>query len=290
MALKQVIRIAIRHFIGARPEEPIRDAIRRREIDRGKRRDSFVYDSQDILHALRWMGVTQGDILIVHCAWRSLYNYKDGTPESLIKVLRMAIGPEGTLVMPSYGFEKNVFDLKNTPSNAGVLSEVFRRLPGVIRSEIPHFALAAAGPAAQEIFCESLDCKYGFDSHSPYRKAAQMGAKVLLVGLGGRTAKISAFHLAGWDARGRIARYANVWGEEKTCRVVREDGSSVERAYYPKRPGVRNNNRVFREIFKAVPKQCTCLGRMDLTLFSAFEAEEVCLEEIEHGKSLYKGI
>ncbi len=290
MTIKEVIRIAARRSVGARPGEPIRDAIRRQEIDRGKCRDSFMYGSQDLLRALKRIGVTQGDILIVHCAWRSLYNYKDGTPESLVEVLRMAIGPEGTLVMPSYGFEKNVFDLNNTPSNAGVLSEVFRCLPGVTRAEIPHFALAAVGPATQEMFSESLECKYGFDSHSPYRKAALMGAKVLHVGLGSRTAKISAFHLAGWDARDRVARYANVWGEEKACRVVREDGSSVVRAYYPKRPGVRNNNRVFRGIFKVVPKQCTCLGRMDMTLFNAFEAEKICLKEIEQGKLLYKGI
>ena len=45
-------------------------------------------------------GVQPGGVLLVHCAFSQVKPVEDG-PEGLIAALRSALGPEGTLVMPS---------------------------------------------------------------------------------------------------------------------------------------------------------------------------------------------
>ena len=46
------------------------------------------------------LGVQPGGVLLVHCAFSQVKPVEDG-PEGLIAALRSALGPEGTLVMPS---------------------------------------------------------------------------------------------------------------------------------------------------------------------------------------------
>jgi len=51
------------------------------------------------LHAL---GVEPGGVLLVHTSYRAVRPVEGGPP-GLIEALRAALGPEGTLVMPSWG-------------------------------------------------------------------------------------------------------------------------------------------------------------------------------------------
>ena len=70
---------------------------------------------------------------------------EDG-PEGLIAALRSALGPEGTLVMPSMtADDDHPFDPRATSCiGMGIVAQTFWQLPGVLRSDSPH-AFAAAG-------------------------------------------------------------------------------------------------------------------------------------------------
>ncbi len=70
----------------------------------------------------------------------------------LIAALQTALGPEGTLVMPSMSSDDDhPFDPKTTPcAEMGVVAETFWRVPGVLRSDSPH-AFAAIGSQAVQI-------------------------------------------------------------------------------------------------------------------------------------------
>ena len=76
---------------------------------------------------------------------------EDG-PEGLIAALRSALGPEGTLVMPSMtADDDHPFDPRATSCiGMGIVAQTFWQLPGVLRSDSPH-AFAAAGPQAARI-------------------------------------------------------------------------------------------------------------------------------------------
>ena len=96
------------------------------------------------LHAL---GVQPGGVLLVHCAF-SKVKPVEGGPAGLIAALQAALGPAGTLVMPSMSWDdEHPFDPRSTPciEEMGVVADTFWRQPGVLRSDSPH-SFAAAGP------------------------------------------------------------------------------------------------------------------------------------------------
>lgn len=129
------------------------------------------------------LGVRAGDVLVVHTAFSKLGTVAGG-PEALIGALRNALGPDGTLVMPSMSDDDEVpFDPQATPCiGMGIVAETFWRMPGVSRSDSPH-AFAAIGPkAAQITAAHPLDVPHGLDS--PVGRVYELDGQVLLLGVG----------------------------------------------------------------------------------------------------------
>lgn len=105
-----------------------------------------------VVEHLRDLGVPRGAVLLVHTAY-SLTGPIEGGPDGLIDALLEAIGPEGTLVMPSWTEDDDeIFDPSSyeVDDHLGVVADEFWQRPGVVRGTHP-FAMAALGPRAGEI-------------------------------------------------------------------------------------------------------------------------------------------
>ncbi|MDP5278210.1 AAC(3) family N-acetyltransferase [Sphingomonas sp. DG1-23] len=106
----------------------------------------------ELVGQLRALGVREGGVLLVHSSFRAVRPVAGG-PLGLIAALRAALGPQGTLAMPSATGDDDVpFDPAITPNrdDLGILPSLFWQQPGVIRSA--HFdAVAAIGPEARWI-------------------------------------------------------------------------------------------------------------------------------------------
>jgi aminoglycoside 3-N-acetyltransferase len=173
----------------------------------------------DVADQLRRLGVAGGDVLEVHSAFSAMKAEIQGGPEALIAILREAVGPSGTLVMPSMsGDDDVVFDPAATSCAwLGVVADTFWRLPGVRRSDNPH-AFAAVGPAADDILQpHPLDVPHGIDS--PPGRVYRRGGKVLLLGVdhSGDTLVHVAENIAG--VRYRIARYVTTLENGRPTRL-----------------------------------------------------------------------
>jgi aminoglycoside 3-N-acetyltransferase len=133
---------------------------------------------------LRALGVRAGGVLLVHASFRALRPVEGG-PGGVIRALRSALGPEGTLAMPSWtGDDDAPWDARSTPASPdlGALAEAFRRLPGVARSDHP-FALAALGPRAEEVVAGPLPLP-PHGPGSPIGRVHDLDGQVLLLGVG----------------------------------------------------------------------------------------------------------
>jgi aminoglycoside 3-N-acetyltransferase len=129
------------------------------------------------------LGVRHGAVLLVHTAF-SRVKPVEGGPRGLIDALLAALGPEGTLVMPSMSDDDDhPFDLARTPCHGmGVVADTFWRMEGVLRSDSPH-AFAALGPAAPMITTpHPVDVPHGSDS--PVGRVLALDGRVLLLGVG----------------------------------------------------------------------------------------------------------
>jgi aminoglycoside 3-N-acetyltransferase len=177
----------------------------------------------EVADQLRTLGVEAGGILLVHTSFRATRPVQGG-PVGLIDALRDALGPEGTLVMPSWsGDDDAPFDPLTTPAepSLGVVAETFWRLPGVLRSDHAQ-AFAAAGPNAARITVGSLPLPPHIPE-SPVGRVHDLGGQVLLLGVGhdADTTLHLAELLAGVPYR--VPRYCTVLQDGRPVRIEYEE-------------------------------------------------------------------
>ncbi len=135
------------------------------------------------------LGVTRGDCLIVHCSFKFLKE-AGYSPNEVIDALMDLLGPEGTLIMPTFTYSYsgiwNVvpFNPGITPGIFnGILSEMFRLRPGTIRSGHPTYSIAASGKLA-EYLTVNREQSSALGHGSSYEDALNAGAKIMLLGVG----------------------------------------------------------------------------------------------------------
>jgi len=109
----------------------------------------------DLLQDLQALGVSPGDVLFMHSSYKSLGEV-DGGAATVIEALQRAVGPEGTILMPSFNLVEGDsearatnWDIDTTPSTAGYLTEFFRQMPGTVRSDHYSHSVAARGKDAE---------------------------------------------------------------------------------------------------------------------------------------------
>ncbi|MEU8390551.1 AAC(3) family N-acetyltransferase [Micromonospora sp. NPDC048842] len=160
---------------------------------------------RSIAAQLRVLGVRPGATLLVHASLRPL-GFVSGGPHAVVLALRDALGPDGTIVVPTHtpdnsdpaqwrnppvpaGWwplirsEMPGFDPAVTPSRfMGALAETVRGWPGALRSSHPHVSFAALGPAAEQVVAgHALADMLG--EGSPLARLYDLDADVLLLGV-----------------------------------------------------------------------------------------------------------
>ena len=136
--------------------------------------------------AFRAAGIEQGDSLIVHSSFRSLGTVEGG-PMTVINALLAAIGSDGNLMLPTFNYTRPLpepcYDIHETPARTGILPEIGRKRPDAVRSLHPTHSVAVIGPAARPLTEKHLAVR-AFGVNSPIDLLAQMGGKILLIGVG----------------------------------------------------------------------------------------------------------
>lgn len=181
--------------------------------------DRKLVIKQDIMEALKAVGVKPGQTLMVHASLSS-FGFVCGGAQVVIEALLECVGQEGTVMMPSQSW-KNLdpeagvhwqeprewwqairdnwpaYDKDITPTNTmGAVAEMFRKWPGAVRSDHPARSVAAFGKHAEYLTCEHTLSNI-FGEGSPVAKLYELDGYVLLMGVG--YDKNTSLHLA--DAR-----------------------------------------------------------------------------------------
>jgi len=134
------------------------------------------------------MGVRPGGVMLVHSSFRALGPVPDGA-ETVVLGLLEALGPEGTLLMPSLSYatvdaRNPLFDARSTPSCVGWLTEYFRTRPGSLRSLHPTHSVCGSGPLSRELLGEHHLDGTPCGENSPFRRLRDAGGQVLMLGCG----------------------------------------------------------------------------------------------------------
>ena len=144
---------------------------------------------QDIVKALREMGIRRGDCLLVHSSLSSM-GYVEGGADAVVDALLEVLGEEGTLMVPTFTHSgTEYYDPLASPSKNGAITEAVRRRPEAVRSLHPTHAPTAIGRYAEAFMRDHLKRgPLGIDC--PVDRLARQGGWVLLLGVGHRANSI----------------------------------------------------------------------------------------------------
>ncbi|MFW5793366.1 MAG: AAC(3) family N-acetyltransferase [Bacteroidota bacterium] len=114
-----------------------------------------------------------------------------GGAETIVEALKEYITKEGLIVMPSYPHrgmydyleDYTMFDINNTPSKNGIITEKFRLSEDVYRSLHPTHPLCFWGSDAYELSLGHEKSKSPYDGNSPYKKLLNMDVKNFCIGV-----------------------------------------------------------------------------------------------------------
>jgi aminoglycoside 3-N-acetyltransferase len=145
------------------------------------------YDAAELLAALRGLGAVPGDALMLHSAFGAAHGFR-GSIEQLTEVFIDAVGPDGHLLMVSLPYRSSsfaylsklkVFDVRKTPSMMGLVSEMFRRRPEVLRSLHPTHPVLVRGRNAAAFVEGHPECLFPCGPGSPFDKLAEANGLVV---------------------------------------------------------------------------------------------------------------
>ena len=196
---------------------------------------------------LRAMGLSAGDTVMVHSSFKQI-GYTVGGPQAIVQALMTVVNDPGTIVMPAFTTSYTdplewksppapkgwadviranlpLFDAATTPSfEMGVVAELFRTYPAVLRTAHPVVSYTALGKKAEFVVTgHTLEMMDG--ETSPLARIYDLDGKILLLGVGYN--RCTSIHLAthrqsdppvttrslpSWDESGRISwkRYRDV--------------------------------------------------------------------------------
>ena len=157
----------------------------------------------ELRSGLEALGIVAGDAVMLHSSLKSI-GFVDGGPRAFLESLIDAVGPTGTLVVPTYWLpggtilatcklEGYVFDPRRDGSHLGRLPSEFLTFDGIARSIHPTHSVSAIGRDARFVTEAHHLAPSIFGKDSPWDRCVQIDAKV--VGLGISMGPVTFYHL-----------------------------------------------------------------------------------------------
>jgi aminoglycoside 3-N-acetyltransferase len=152
------------------------------------------FTANDLIKELEQKLPADFEILMVHSSFDRMVPMFKGTVNDLLAALLRFCGENRTLVMPAFVmggrtfdtkefFRTRPFDVRRTPSENGLMTEVFRRSPGVLRSLHPTCSVCAYGPRARELTTNHHLAETGLSPETPFGEMNRRRTSILGLGV-----------------------------------------------------------------------------------------------------------
>jgi aminoglycoside 3-N-acetyltransferase len=145
------------------------------------------YNKTKLKGRLKGSGISEADTLLVHSNFKPDSGFR-GVPLDLVNALVELVGEKGNLLMVSLPFRGAAYDhlalgkpfnVKKTISMMGLVTEMFRRREGTLRSLHPTHPVLAYGRNAEWLVAGHERCLYPCGVGSPFDKFRQLKGKIL---------------------------------------------------------------------------------------------------------------
>ena len=144
------------------------------------------YTKEQLIEQLKTMGICKTDSLLVHSSMKSLGEVEGGA-DTVIDALMESVS-EGMLLMPAHTWKQmgeahSLFDPETEPVCVGIIPELFRKRPGVVRSLHPTHSMAVYGKEAQAYIKGEENITTPCGLGGCWSRLKDIRAKILLIGV-----------------------------------------------------------------------------------------------------------
>ncbi len=138
-----------------------------------------------LIQQIRAFGIAPSDTLLIHSSMKAIGTVEGGI-DGVLDVFSEYL-KSGLLLFPTHTWKDwncpgNVFDVQNEPSCVGILSETFRKRPGVIRSWHPTHSIAGLGLDAKEFLAGEEKTQTPCPRQGCWGRLYDRNAKILFLG------------------------------------------------------------------------------------------------------------
>jgi aminoglycoside 3-N-acetyltransferase len=155
------------------------------------REDETLISKNEMLNQLKKVGIVSGDVLLVYSNLNRIGKFENGEKD-VVDILLELVGENGHLLIPNspvklcqleYVRKLDFFDVVNSKSAQGEISEYFRLLPDAIRSEHPTEPVSCIGLDAEYFVGHHFGSKTPYNENSPFYRVAEQNGKILCLGM-----------------------------------------------------------------------------------------------------------
>lgn len=155
----------------------------------------------DLAASWKESGIDKGDTVLLHSSLSGLLKkYRSKgipiSPNDILKSFIISTGENGTLIFPTFNFDftkGKTFDILNTRSETGALSEAARLYPDSARTGHPLFSFVVIG-YHRNIF-EDLNNYSAFGKDSPFAKLLELNGKIAALDVAGENCMTFYHHV-----------------------------------------------------------------------------------------------
>ncbi|MDP1715437.1 MAG: AAC(3) family N-acetyltransferase [Anaerolineales bacterium] len=142
-----------------------------------------MLNKKDLLNGFGKINI-RSDTIVVHTSYKSLGGVEGGA-DTVIDVMRELVGPSGTVMFPAFNFqswtETHYFDVIETPSKMGMITEMARLKPDAKRTPHPIYSFSVLGARADE-FSKADDVE-AYGPNSAFALFHKLNATLISIGL-----------------------------------------------------------------------------------------------------------
>ncbi|MBI5823975.1 MAG: AAC(3) family N-acetyltransferase [Chloroflexi bacterium] len=139
---------------------------------------------KELLNGFGQIGIKNGDTVIVHTSYKSLGGVEGGA-DAVIDAFIELVGANGTVMFPAFNFqswtETHYFDVLETPSKMGMITELARLRPNAKRTPHPIYSFSALGARADE-FSRTEDVE-AYGPNSAFALFHKINGTIVSIGL-----------------------------------------------------------------------------------------------------------
>ena len=189
MRIKDFIRSITPNFLLEKNRERKKKLVNQQL--KAKKEKGEVMSKDNLISDFKKSGISPGDTVLIHASMSKI-GYLENGPQTFVEAIIELVGKDGNVLMPTspnaklqldYIRESSVFDVVNSPSKLGIISEFFRRINGVKRSLNATEPVCALGKNANYLTKGHFGAITPYDSNSPFARITEFDGKILYIGV-----------------------------------------------------------------------------------------------------------